>query len=51
MVAKITFGLLQRSVSITNFVIGYDIEICVTVFFINNQAMFHEESNSTSGPS
>ena len=50
MVAKMRFWLLERSISITKaFVIGYDIEIYVTVFFINNYAMFYEEGNSTSG--
>ena len=36
MVAKIRFWLSERSMSITKlgFVVGYDIKICVTVFFI-----------------
>ena len=43
MVAKIKFWLLQRSMSITKaFVASYGIEIYVTVFFINNQAMFYQ---------
>ena len=28
------------------FVDGYDIKICVTVFFINKKTMFYEEVNS-----
>ena len=45
--------LVVRKVNVDNqgFVIGYDIEINVTVFFVNNWGMFYEEGNSTSGTS
>ena len=49
MVAKMRFWFSEKSMSITkaSFNIGYDIEICVTVFLINYQAMFTRKATPT----
>ena len=45
--------LVVRKINVNyeGFVIGYDINIYIKVFFISNQAMFYEEGNSTSDTS